>query len=354
MPRQLRIEYNGAIYHVMSRGDRHEKIFLDDVDRQDFLKTLAETCQKTGFLVHAYCLMPNHFHVVVETPEANLVAGMSWLLSTYTIRFNQRHKLSGHLFSGRYKALVVEGSGAGYLKTVCDYVHLNPVRANLLATEEKLTGYPWSSLLWYGAARQHRPAWLGVARLLGEHGLPEDSARSREAFLARMEARRWEEEDEEPLAPIRRGWCLGSAAFRQELLAKLDGQTGEWASGQLRQEHAESRAERIIAEELSRLDWTEEELGRVRKSAPEKMVIAARLRRETTVTLKWIAARLCLGTSKSANARVHQWMKNNPTPASSAPPNQPSPKFLNQKRAQGKKHTAPLARPRKRKSRSPS
>ena len=85
MPRKLRLEYPGAIYHVMSRGDRREDIFKDDVDRHDFLKTLAEACQKTGFEVHAYCLMRNHFHLVVETPGANLVAGMRWFLSTYTI-----------------------------------------------------------------------------------------------------------------------------------------------------------------------------------------------------------------------------------------------------------------------------
>jgi REP element-mobilizing transposase RayT len=118
MPRKLRVEFPGAIYHVMSRGDRGEDIFRDDVDRQDFLKTLAETCQKTGFEVHAYCLMGNHFHLVVETPEANLVAGMRWLLSTYTIRLNHRHKLLGHVFSGRYKALLVEGGGQGYLDGV--------------------------------------------------------------------------------------------------------------------------------------------------------------------------------------------------------------------------------------------
>ena len=126
MPRMLRVEYAGAIYHLMSRGDRREQIYYDDVDRQDFLKTLAEACQKTGFEVHAYCLMRNHFHLVVETPDANLVAGMRWLLSNYTLRLNHRRKLTGHVFSGRYKALIVEGSGNSYLKTVCDYVHLNP------------------------------------------------------------------------------------------------------------------------------------------------------------------------------------------------------------------------------------
>ena len=104
----------------MSRGDRKKDIYVDDVDRHDFLKTLAETCRKTGFQVHAYCLMRNHFHLVVETPSANLVAGMRWLLSTYTNRLHHRQKLFGHLFSGRYKAVIVEGSGKGYLRTACD------------------------------------------------------------------------------------------------------------------------------------------------------------------------------------------------------------------------------------------
>jgi putative transposase len=117
MPRKLRIQYAGAMYHVMSRGDRREEIFLDDIDRQDFIKTLAEACQKTGWQVHAYCLMPNHYHLVLETPEPNLVAGMAWLQSTYTIRLNHRHKLIGHVLSGRYKSQLVEGSGNGYLKT---------------------------------------------------------------------------------------------------------------------------------------------------------------------------------------------------------------------------------------------
>jgi len=119
MPRKLRLEYEGAIYHVMNRGDRRESIFLGEEDRQLFVETLGEACQKTGWQVHAYCLMGNHFHLVVETPRGNLVAGMRWFLGTYTARFNRRHKLFGHLFSGRYKSLVVDGSGDGYLKSVC-------------------------------------------------------------------------------------------------------------------------------------------------------------------------------------------------------------------------------------------
>src|SRR6266403_1963205 len=143
MARKLRVQYPGAIYHVLNRGDRREPIFKDDRDRELFVETLAEACAKTAWQVHAYCLMPNHFHLVMETPRANLVAGMRWFLGTYTARFNRCHKLFGHLFSGRYKALVVDGSGSGYLKTVCDYVHLNPARAKLLTDRQKLSAYHW-------------------------------------------------------------------------------------------------------------------------------------------------------------------------------------------------------------------
>ena len=128
MARKLRLEYPGAIYHLMNRGDRREDIFADDKDRKTFIATLAEVCQKTDWQVHAWCLMLNHFHLVIETPKANLVAGMKWFLGTYTGRFNRKHKLFGHLFSGRYKALMVDGSGNAYLRTVCDFVHLNQVR----------------------------------------------------------------------------------------------------------------------------------------------------------------------------------------------------------------------------------
>jgi len=138
MARKLRVEYPWAIYHVMNRGDRREPIFKDDADRERFVETLGEACAKTGWQVHAYVLMPNHFHLVVETPQPNLVVGMKWFLGTYTSRFNRRHKLFGHLFSGRYKSLIVDGSGTGYLKSVGDYVHLNPARAKLVAAKQPL------------------------------------------------------------------------------------------------------------------------------------------------------------------------------------------------------------------------
>ena len=308
MPRKLRVEYAGAMYHVMSRGDRREDIFLDDVDRQDFIKTLAEACQKTGWQVHAYCLMRNHYHVVLETPNANLVAGMAWLQSTYTIRLNHRHKLFGHVFSGRYKAQLIEEGGNGYLRTACDYVHLNPVRTNLLKAEERLLAYPWSSLGWYLAAPQHRPAWIRVDRLLGEHGLQQDTSVARQEFERRMEARRLEEPDEDALKILRRGWCLGGQEFKNQMLERMEGKLGDHHSGELRQETAEAKAERIIGEELHRLGWSEKDLATRAKSDPAKLAIAARLRKETTLSIKQLASRVRLGSSKSANARLHHWM----------------------------------------------
>jgi putative transposase len=141
MARKLRVQYPGAIYHVMNRGDPLEGIFRDDKDPELFLATLGEACAKADWQVHAFCLMSNHFHLVVETPRGNLAEGMKWLLGTYTSRFHCKHKLFGHLFSGRYKALPVDGSGTGYLKSAGDCVHLNPVRAGLLLPEQPLQAY---------------------------------------------------------------------------------------------------------------------------------------------------------------------------------------------------------------------
>ena len=312
MARKLRVEYAGAIYHVMNRGDRREPIFQDDRDRQDFLDALGEACFKTGWQVHAFCLMNNHFHIVVETPQANLVAGMKWWLGTYTSRFNRRHKQFGHLFSGRYKALIVDGSGNGYLKTVCDYVHLNPARARLLGQEHKLSAYRWSSLRCYLQTPRQRPAWLRVGRLLGEHGIPKDSKEGRREFGRRMEWRRATKDDPAQLKAVQRGWCLGDQAFRQELLAQMSERMGEHHYGEERALSEEERAEDIVREGLKRLGWREADLAKRAKGDGEKLKLALRLRAETTVTLKWIAQRLRMGTWTHLNHLLY-WQRRETT-----------------------------------------
>jgi REP element-mobilizing transposase RayT len=298
MARKLRLEYPGAIYHVMNRGDRREAIFHDDADREWFLGTLGQACQKTGWQVLAYCLLSNHFHLVVETPQGNLVAGMKWLLGTYTSRFNRRHKLVGHLFSGRYKALIVDGSSRGYLRTVGEYVHLNPARAKLLRPEEPLRTYRWSSYPAYLKGPGQRPQWLRVERVLGEMGIPKDSLGGRRQFERLMEERR---QRDEPGAyrRIRRGWCLGEEGFRKELLAQVEERRGASHYGEELQEGAREKAERLVREGLEASGWTEEELAARKKSDRTKLRLAVKLRSETPMTLKWIAGRLQMGTGTS-------------------------------------------------------
>ena len=311
MARKLRVEYPGAIYHVMNRGDRREPIFKDEEDRKRFVETLGEACAKTDWQVHAYVLMPNHFHLVVETPQPNLVAGMKWFLGTYTSRFNRRHKLFGHLFSGRYKSLIVDGSGSGYLKSVCDYVHLNPARAKLVAAKQPLKSFAWSSWPAYLLAPSKRPAWLRVERLLGDYGIPKDSPAGRQQLERVLEERRGEDEGGEFKA-IRRGWCLGEETFRQELLAQMSERLGAEHYGEERAETEEAKAERIIAAELKRRKWKATEFQNRPKGDAEKVAMAARLRAETTMTAGWIAERLGMGTRGYLNHLLYRRRKSRP------------------------------------------
>ena len=309
MARKVRVEYPGAIYHVINRGDRREAIFHDDTDRQRFLETLDETCAKTGWQLHAFCLMSNHFHLVIETPQANLAAGMKWFLGTYTSRFNRRHKLFGHLFSGRYKSLIVDGSGNGYLKTVCDYVHLNPARAKLLLPEQSLREYRWSSWPEYLKSPGQRPAWLRVERLLGEYHIPQDSAAGRNRLAEALEASRAAEAGAD-YKPIRRGWFFGDKALKEELLAQVGAQAGGWHYGEELRESDEMKAERIVVEELKSRRWEASELSERRKGDEGKLAIARRLREETTMTMAWIAERLKMGT-KTHLSHLLYWQRRN-------------------------------------------
>ena len=167
MARKARVEFEGAVYHVLDRGDRREPIFKDDADRRRFLETLAEVCQRTGWRVHAYVLMSNHYHFLLETPEANLVAGMRWFQTTWTMRFNARHRLSGHLFQGRYKSVVVDPQESRYFAVLSNYIHLNPVRARMVTLEQRLFDFPWTSYPLY-ARKAGRPPWFEPRVVLGE------------------------------------------------------------------------------------------------------------------------------------------------------------------------------------------
>jgi len=165
MPRHLRIEFPGAFYHVMARGNRREVIFHDDDDRRFFLATLSEACAMTGWRVHAWVLMDNHYHLFIETPEANLVAGMKWLQNTVTRRYNVRHRAWGRLFGDRYKAVPVDGSDGYHYRTLADYIHLNPVRARMIQPQknQSILDYAWSSVAGgWALPPGKRPPWLAA------------------------------------------------------------------------------------------------------------------------------------------------------------------------------------------------
>ncbi|NIR29557.1 MAG: addiction module toxin RelE [Gammaproteobacteria bacterium] len=164
MARPLRIQFPGALYHLTARGNRRESIFLDDKDRHAFLRLLGESRERLGWGCYAYCLMTNHFHLVVETPEANLARGMRQLNGVYTQRFNQRHGRVGHLFEGRYKSVLVDR--ASYLLELVRYVVLNPVRARMV---QRAHQWPWSSYR-ATAAMAPAPAWLEVDWVLSQFG----------------------------------------------------------------------------------------------------------------------------------------------------------------------------------------
>ena len=299
MARKLRVQYPGAIYHAMNRGDHSEAVFRDAHDPELFLATLAEACAKTDWQVHSFCLMTNHFHLVIETPRAILVPGMKWLMATYTSRFNHKHKLFGHLFSGRYKALPVDGSATGYLKSACDYVHLNPARAKLIAPEQPLQAYPWSSYPFYLKDPAQRPTWLRTDRLLGEWGIPVDSPAGRERFALGLEVRRQSEQDQNVEQLPTRAWCIGNDQFRQELLRQMLTLPERHYGGPEWQETAEKKAQHILSEELHKLGWDLDSLKQRRKGDPEKVKIARRLRSQTTMTLAWIAQHLNMGAPGS-------------------------------------------------------
>lgn len=171
MSRPLRIEYPGAVYHLTSRGNAREKIFLDDIDRQLFLEILETVINKYNWLCHAYCLMDNHYHILAETPDPNLSLGMRQLNGLYTQGFNRRHNRVGHVFQGRYKSILVEKNE--HLLELCRYLVLNPVRAGLVSEPKQ---WRWSS---YGATAYSvkAPDFLSVYWVLGQFAKQKKAAR---------------------------------------------------------------------------------------------------------------------------------------------------------------------------------
>jgi putative transposase len=212
MSRPLRLEYAGALYHLSSRGNAQQNIFLDDADRRIFLRTLGETVTRFGWLLYSYCLMGNHYHLVAETQQANLSRGMHNLNGRYTQQFNRRHSRVGHLFQGRFAGILIERES--HWLELARYVTLNPVRGGLAHLPQD---WPWSSYR-ATAGLEHPPAWLAVVSLLANFGSDPTEAgrRYREFVLAGIGAA-------SPWSNLRGQVFLGSDHFAERLRSAFAG-----------------------------------------------------------------------------------------------------------------------------------
>jgi len=206
MARAWRIEFEGALYHVLSRGNERREIFFGDDDRRRFLDTLGDMAQRFEIDVFVYVLMGNHYHLLLRTPRANLSRAMQWLGVTYTNRFNARHSRSGHLFQGRFKNMLVQNDA--YLLQLSYYIHRNPLRAKMV---ERLADYRWSSYRAY-AYGQIAPEWLNTELILSQLVNAKDrhkAYRENTQKYAKEEGRLWED--------LRHGFILGEKRFVGEI-----------------------------------------------------------------------------------------------------------------------------------------
>ncbi len=211
MSRSLRIEYPGALYHITMRGNRKQDIFFDNRDRLTFLKLLGHVVNTYNLICHSYCLMTNHYHLLIETPDANLSTGMRDLNGMYTQAFNKNHQIVGHLFQGRYKAFLIEKEG--YLLEVARYIVLNPVRAGFVSHPKN---WKWSSYCAF-VERVRVPSFLFTNYILQHFSSRKQTAQKQyEQFVMDGIAL------VSPFIGARRGMLIGSSMFEHEVWRKVN------------------------------------------------------------------------------------------------------------------------------------
>ncbi|MFM2298109.1 MAG: hypothetical protein RL117_1816 [Verrucomicrobiota bacterium] len=317
MARSLRFVYPGAVYHIMARGDGGKKIFLSDSDHLLFLDWLEAACKSHGWHIHSWVLMSNHFHLLLETPEPNLISGMKWLLGGFSQAWNRRHKRSGHVFQGRYKSIPVSGeraSDAHHFRNVADYIHLNPARAKLVGGKNgTLLSYRWSSLHSY--AKGKGPEWMELDRVLDAFSLAKN-ARGRRAYLDWLEIRATQEGGRLPdtaMRALRRGWYLGEESFRDQLLALIPKNAKTLKAkgshtGPALIKHDESAAEKIVQIALELWEISDEAtlIDSLKKGDPRKVAIAVIVKKHTHASNIWISRRLGMGHDRSVSRLVKQ------------------------------------------------
>jgi putative transposase len=319
MPRPPRLEFPGAHYHVINRGNYRADVFLDTGTRAAFVDALQEAATKQGWRVHAWAVMRNHYHLALETPRANLVEGMQWLQGTFAMRFNYRRDERGHLFQGRYKSLLVEPGD--HLGALCHYIHLNPVRAGVCSIED-LASWRWTSLHWM-MNPVRRPEWYDPEPALREAGGCTDSPEGRRQYVAYLG---WMQESEAARRDARfdemsKGWCFGSPPFRGELLERHRELAQRGGPGTL--ESGAARAATLLQGLLNQLGRTADDLRTDSKSAPWKIALAASLRQRVIVSNRWLGEHLHLGSLHHVSRTLNAWERRSRPPTT--PPSDDEP-----------------------------
>jgi REP element-mobilizing transposase RayT len=304
MARSLRIERSNGVYHVINRGNYRQDLFINDGARGAFECCLFEACEKCGWILEGYCVMTNHFHLVIRTPFGNLSYGMKWLQSTFANRYHRFRKVHGKLFQGRFKSLIVEEDA--YLGALQHYVHLNPVRAGMF-TVEKLKAYRWSSY-WYLWNPRKRPECLDLSAALEHAGGLHDTSVGRKKYCEYLNWLNSDASAQKEMAfdKMSRGWALGTKSFKKELL-KSEGllQDGAFQSldfeGRELREANELQWENRLENMLSVLQKDDSAILSEKKSAQWKVWIAFMLKTRTSVTNTWIAEKLNMGAPQSVS-----------------------------------------------------
>lgn len=302
MARKLRLEFPGACYHVLNRGNYRAQVFGSEKTRAAFEACLFEVCGKSGWLLHAYVIMSNHYHLAVETPEGNLVAGMQWLQATFANRFNRLRGERGHLFQGRYKSLLVEEGAA--LGQLCHYLHLNPVRAGIVPME-RLKEYRASSYwhLW----QKKRPASLRLATALAEAGGLADTPAGRQSYASYLawQATEGPAGKNQAYASMSRGWALGTREFKTALVKDhaLAATSRAWEKVGAR-EIRETHWAEALHEGMAALGKTAADVLVDRKTASWKIALALYLKQTTQASNGWLAEKLQIGTPVAVSHHV--------------------------------------------------
>ena len=313
MARTARIEYAGAVYHVISRGNYRKDLFTVGKSGEKFEEALMQACQKSGWKLHAYVIMSNHYHLCLETAEGNLVEGMRWLQGTFGNRFNRFTGERGHVFQGRYKALLLEHGD--WLVSLVNYIHLNPVRAGIVNIEN-LKGYRLSSYPHY--FKKTPPGCLCRSAFLKQAGFSVGlkGMKAYEQYLKnRQEGNPNNRKDLEKR--FCRGWAIAEKKDRLELaksLATMNVQKN-WGGKHLR-EINEQKWEQLVVKYLEREGMSDEDVKGARKLVEWKIRIAQRLRTETAASNPWIANRLNMGHPSHVSRYAGKYQNTRPDPAS--------------------------------------